>query len=324
MNQETKTSTFTGFLLIGLSSPLFAYSGDSIDKVFESTASFYEDSNGVKRDEWSVSYGSDLGESTKAKVTAHHHYVTAGSDRDKYDGNEVVAEIKQKYNDFIEAELSVGAVYLDNRRTDKRKNYTKYKAKIITKPIKNTTISLEHSDDLLFREVIIEDDNNHLLSGKTTKVSGLWRVSRKIIAEGSMQRRKLSDGNASKQNRATLLYGISPDVPWVWAGVEAQSLSYDEKKNSYWSPTDYKSYALVANGNFPVNKKLNVNVTGSVNRTKEEGKKWASGYSAGVGADFTLSENSHVKADAIYLKSTRDGVDWDSRRVGATFVYSHF
>lgn len=324
MEQGRKASTLSGFVLIGISSPLFAYSGNSIDRVFESTASFYEDSNDVKLNDWSVSYGYDLGKNTKAKVSAHHHYITAGSDRDKYDGNEIIAEIKQKHNDFIETELSVGAVYLDNRRTDKRKNYTKYKAKIVAKPIKNTAITLEHGDDLLFREAIIEDDDNHLLSGKTTKISGSWRVSKRVIAEGSLQHRKLSDGNSSKQNRTALLYGISPDVPWVWAGVEAQSLSYDERKNNYWSPTDYKSYALIANGNFPVNKKLSVNVAGSVNRTKEKDQKWASGYSVGVGADFTLNENSHIKADATYLKSTRDGVDWDGRRVGVDFSYSHF
>ncbi len=312
----------TGTVLLGISIPAFAAPQNSIDGVFEAAATSYEDSNDIKFEDESVSY-THINKNTRAKVSAHHYYIVDGSERDKYDGNEITAGLTQKYN-HIETEVSVGAVYLDNHRTDKRKNHVKYKARVSAKPTGNATVSLEHSDDFLFKEAIITDDENQLLSGKTTKLSASWRVSRRVIAEGSVQRRKLSDGNASRHKRAALLYGISPDVPWVWAGAEVQSLSYDEKKNNYWSPTDYKSYALIANGNFPVSKKLSVNVSGSVNRTKEAGQTWASGYTAGVGADFSLNQNSHVKADAMYLKSTRDGVDWDGKRVGVSFAYSHY
>jgi len=315
---------FVGCVLIYISSPVFADSGNLIDREFASAASFYKDSNNVELDDWSLAYDYNVNKNTRVGVEAHRYYATAGTNRDKYDGNEITANIKQKYNDFIETEASVGAVFMDNRRTDKRKNHVKYKAKITLKPTTDSSVSLEHSNDLLFKEAIINDDDNNLLSGKTTKVSGSWRVSKRFIAEGSSQRRKLSDGNVSKHKRAALLYGISPGVPWVWAGVEAQSLSYDQRKANYWSPSDYKAYALIANGNFPVSKKLSMNMSASVNRTKEKGQSWASGYSAGVGADFAVNENSHVKADALYLKSSRDGVDWDSSRVGVSYTHSHF
>ena len=324
----SSTPAFAGCLLVGISSPVIAQSGNSIDKIFETAAgssvSSYTDSNGVELDDWSLNYEYDSKNNFKAEVSAHHHYVTAGTNRDKYDGNEITAKFGKKLNDSIEAEINVGAIYLDNRRTDNRTNHTKYKAKIMTKPIANSTISLEHGDDLLFREAIIEDDSNRLLSGKTTKLSGTWRVAKRYIAEASTQHRKLSDGNASNHHRAAVLYGISPDIPWIWAGVEAQSLSYDQRKTNYWSPTEYEAYALVANGNFKVTKNLSVNVNGNINRTKEENHEWASGYSAGVGVDYTLSENTRIKADAIYLKSKREKVDWDSSRIGASFEVSHY
>ncbi len=316
--------SLAGSVLIGILTPAFSYPKNSIDGVFEAAASSYEDSNDIKLDEQSVSYAYGVNKNTKVKVSAHHHYIVDGSEKAKYDGNEITAGFTQKYNNYIETDVSVGAVYLDNHRTDKRKNYFKYNAKIIAKPVKDAAISLEHSDDFLFKEAIITDDKNQLLSGKTTKLSGSWRVSKRVIVEGSVQHRKFSDGNVSRHKRAALLYGISPDVPWIWAGAEVQSLSYDEKKNNYWSPTGYKAYALIANGNFPVSKKLNVNVSGSVNRTKEANQNWALGYTAGVGADFTLNDNSHVKADAMYLKSSRDGVDWSGKRVGVSFAYSHY
>lgn len=316
--------TFAGFLLISTSTPIFAQPSNSIDKIFEAAASSYTDSNGVELENWSVNYGYKLENDFQAKVSAHHHYATAETGRDKYDGNEITAQLKKKFNQSIDTEVNVGAIYLDNHRTKKRKHYTEYKAKIVTKPTKSTTASLEYSDNLLFREAIIEDDNNHLLSGKTTKLSGTWRAAKRVIAEASTQRRKLSDGNKSKHNRVAVLYGISPDTPWVWAGVEAQTLSYDKEKTNYWSPTDYKSYALIANGNFKTTENLSLNVNGSINRTKEVNRKWASGYSIGVGADLKLNESSHIKADAVYLKSSRDGIDWDSRRIGATFEVSHY
>lgn len=318
-------------VLVGISTPLVAQPAqpsNSIDKIFETVAgssiSSYTDSNGIELDDWSLSHEYDAKDNFKSKISAHHYYVTAGTNRDKYDGNEITAKFGKKLGNSIEAEVNVGAIYLDNHRTDKRTNHTSYKAKIMTKPSANSTISVEYADELLFREAIIEDDNGRLLSGKTTKLAGTWRVAKRFITEASTQHRKLSDGNASNHHRAAVLYGISPDTPWIWAGVEAQSLSYDQAKTNYWSPTEYKAYALIANANYKVSNNLSVNANGNINRTKEENHDWASGYSAGVGADYALSENAHIKTDAIYLQSTRENVDWDSHRIGASLEVSHY
>jgi len=316
-----------GCIIIGISSPLIAQSGNTIDGVFEAagvSATSYSDSNDVELEDWSLNYSYTLKNNLKTKVSAHHHYVTAGKARDNYDGNELKVEIRKKNTDQIETELTVGAIYLDNQRTNKRTNHVKYKAKITAKPTAKTTYKLEYGNDLLFREALIEADNNQLLSGKTAKLSGTWRLAKRFITEASTQHRKLSDGNTSNQHRVAVLYGISPDTPWVWAGVEAQSLSYDKAKTNYWSPKKYEAYALIANGNFPIKKNINVSLNGNINQTKEENHEWASGFSAGIGADFTLSENAHIKADAVYLKSTRDNIDWDSTRIGASIYISHY
>jgi hypothetical protein len=314
-------------LIIGVATPISAQA-DTVDDIinsFTAQASVYSDSGGIRIEDKSLQYQRRYkSKKTDWKLEAHDYNFKGETGSDSYQGADIVTTISKEFNDYITTELSVGAVYLKNKRTDEKKNFTKYKGKVTLKPNSKLAINIEHDKDLLFKQAIIEDDHNKLVSGKTSRVSASWRAAERIIAEGSSQYRKLSDGNQSKHHRAALLYGISTDTPWVWAGVEAQSLSYDETKSNYWSPTEYKAYALIANGNFAVNKKLNLNVSGSLNRTKEDKFDWATGGAVSVGADYALTKNTKLKAHATYLESTRDNVKWDGSRVGVSFVVSNF
>lgn len=315
-------------LMIGVAAPITAQA-DSVDDIindFTAQASVYSDSGGIRIEDRSVQYQRHYKNKNKPnwKLEAHDYDVSGETGKDTHHGADIVGTITKEFNDYITTELSVGAVYMENQRTRSYSQRGKYKGKVTLKPNNKVSLSLEHGEDLLFKEAIIEDDNNKLVSGKTTRIAGSWRAAERIIAEGSSQYRELSDGNRSKQHRGALLYGISTGTPWVWVGVEAQSLSYDETKSNYWSPQDYEAYALIASGNFKVNDKLSVNVNGSVNRTKEDGFDWASGRSVTVGADYALSKNIHIKPYASYLESNRENVGWDGSRVGVSFVVSDF
>lgn len=313
-------------LLIGAVAPVTSYANniDDIISDFSAGASVYSDKNGISIKDWQLGYENGRKSGTKWKIESHYHDVENEGDKDTYHGEQILGTITQEFNEYIQAELSVGAVYMENQRTHNDKNFTKYKAKVTTKPTKNLTISAEHGEDLLFSEALIEDDNNQLLSGKTSRVSGNWRAAKRIIVEGSSQYRELSDGNRAKQHRGAVLYGISPDTPWVWAGVEAQSLSYDEKKSNYWSPEEYEAYAVVVTSNVKVNDKLSVDVSGNLNRTKEDNFDWSSGNAVSVGATYKVSENTKVKAHATHLESSREKESWNGNSVGASFVVSHF
>ena len=312
-------------LLVSVSFPIVAQA-DSIDDIisdFGAGASVYSDKNGISIKDWSVDYTRGYKNNINWKLGAHYHDVSE-TGKYAYHGNEVIGQITKEFNDYIKGELSIGAIHLENQGTHQHTNFTKYNAKITAQPTKNASITVEHGENLLFQEAIIEDDNKHLVSGKTTKLSGSWRAAKRIIVEGSTQYRELSDGNTSRQNRAAVLYGISPDVPWVWAGVEAQSLSYDDTKNNYWSPEDYEAYAVVLSTNFPINKKLSLSAGGNINRTKEKGYDWASGGTVTVGANYALSKNTSIKAEASYLESTRGNDSWNGNKVGISFVVSDF
>jgi len=314
-------------LIIGVATPITAQA-DAVDDIindFTAQASVYSDSGGIRIEDKSIQYQRRY-KSKKVdwKLEAHHYNFKGETGSDRYQGADIVSTVSKEFNDYIAAELSIGAVYVENKRTTQDKNFTKYRGKVTLKPNNKVTINLEHEKDLLFKQAIIEDDNNKLVSGKTSRVSTSWRAAERVIVEGSSQYRKLSDGNQSKHHRGALLYGISTGTPWVWAGVEVQSLSYDKTKSNYWSPTEYEAYALIANGNFAVNKKLNLNVNASLNRTKEGKFDWATGGAVSVGADYALTKNIKLKAHATYLESTRDNVKWDGSKVGVSFVVSNF
>ena len=315
-------------LMIGVAAPITAQA-DSIDEIindFTAQASVYSDSGGIRIEDKSVQYQRRYknNKGVNWKLETHGYDLRGETGSDTYQGADVVAAISKEFNHYINTELSVGAVYLENQRSRDKTHFNKYKGKVTLKPNSKVSVSLEHGEDLLFKEAIIEDDNKKLVSGKTTRVVGSWRAAKRVIVEGSSQYRKLSDGNRSKQHRAALLYGISTDTPWVWVGVEAQSLAYDKTKANYWSPEEYEAYALIANGNFKVNDKLSLNVNGSINRTKEKGFDWASGRSVTIGADYAVTENVHIKPYASYLESTRENIGWDGNRVGVQFVVSNF
>jgi hypothetical protein len=316
-------------LLIGVAIPITAQA-DTVDDVisnFTAKASAYNDSTGIRIEDRFIQY-ERLQKNKKhkpdLKLEAHDYDVDGETGKDSYHGSDVVGTITKEFNKYVTGEFSVGTVYLENQRTRDYTQFAKYKGKATIKPNSKVTITAEHGEDLLFKEAIIEDDANKLVSGETSRIATTWRAAERIIVEGSSQYRKLSDDNSSEHHRGALLYGISTGTPWVWAGVEAQSLSYDDKKTNYWSPEEYQAYALIANGNFTVTKKLKINANASVNRTKEDNFAWATGGAISVGTDYALTEKTSVKTHATYLQSTRDTTQWNGNSVGASFTVSHF
>ncbi|MCK5896218.1 MAG: hypothetical protein KAG20_05405 [Cocleimonas sp.] len=328
-SSKPNNKTLLSCLLIGIAAPMSSQA-DTVDDVinnFTAKASVYSDSTGIRIENRSVEYQrlyKDKKHKADLKLEAHDYAVDGEKGKDSYHGSDVVGTITKEFNQYVTGEFSVGNVYLENQRTRDYTQFTNYKGKATIKPNSKVTLTAEHGEDLLFKEAIIEDDANKLVSGETTRVAGTWRAAERIIAEGSSQYRKLSDDNSSKHHRAALLYGISTGTPWVWAGVEAQSLSYDEKKSNYWSPEEYEAYALIANGNFTVTKKLKINANASINRTKEDNFAWATGGAITIGTDYALTEKTSVKTHATYLQSTRDTTEWNGNSVGASFTVSHF
>ncbi|MCK5917358.1 MAG: hypothetical protein KAG34_02980 [Cocleimonas sp.] len=316
-------------LMIGIVAPITAQA-DSVDDVindFSAKVSVYSDSGGIRIEDRSVQYQrhyKDKKNKADWKLEAHDYDIKGETGSDIYHGPDIVGTITKEFNNYVTGELSVGVIYLENQRTSDYTRRNKYNAKATIKPNKKVTITAEHGEGFLFKEAIIEDDNNKLVSGQTSKVTGSWRAAERVILEGGSQYRRLSDGNKSRLHRGAALYGISTGTPWLWAGVEAQTLSYEDSKSNYWSPKDYEAYSVLITGNHKITEKLNIDGNANINRTKENNADWATGGAVTIGANYALTENTSVRADASYLESTRDGVKWDGNKVGASFIVSTF
>lgn len=130
-------------------------------------------------------------------------------------------------------------------------------------------------------------------------------------------------GNRARESKAGAYYGISPDWPWVWAGVEVGHLDYAQQKDQYWTPKKHRSAALVLDANFPVTEKLELSTGLSAGRSRAEGTSSSHDYGASVGANYKISKNTKLSLDAHHYKSSQDNDRWheNGMTVGVVFDF---
>ncbi|MCK5901673.1 MAG: hypothetical protein KAG28_00875 [Cocleimonas sp.] len=322
--------TLLSCLVIGVLTPVssntFADTVDSIISDFSAGASAYRDNTGTRIKDTGIAYEYGKKHVIKGKVEVHHYKARGETGNDDHYGHEVLGTITKDFNDYIKTEVSVGSVDFKNDRTKKHTRLTKHKAKITFTPHHTVKLAAEHKKDFLFKEAIVTDDSNKLVSAKTSKVSARWRAHDRLLVKGSSQQRKLSDDNRSKKHDAAVLYRLSSshNPAKVWTGVEAQSQTYDKSKSNYWSPEDYQSYALVIKSKLPVTERLNLTANASINRSKQKDFESVTGGAVKLGANYALTQKTQLKAHASHVESSRKATNWNSSKVGMSFTVSDF
>ena len=126
---------------------------------------------------------------------------------------------------------------------------------------------------------------------------------------------KLSDSNMRRQHNLALMYGISIGQPWIWAGIKASVLHYDDAAPGYWSPDRSETIGAAFEGSFPVIPGLSASISASVDWLKENGES-GDGSSLFAGADWALKEHYTLRIGYSRMVSTQDGSDWRQNGIG--------
>ncbi len=230
--------------------------------------------------------------------------------QDNYKGSEYSASVAQKINKQLSAEVGLGHSELKNKRTGITDQLTSYSAKAKLAITDKLVVHAKQERQYLFDHAIIESDSGKLVHGDTSDLGLYWRAHDKWRVQGNILKQGLSDGNDSQKISGAVLYGISSGWPWIWTGIKAEKLEYDEQRASYWTPADYQSYGLTLDSSFPVSKDLSMSLGANFNRSKEDNNPSGTGYSVSAGADWKVAENISLKATGYLLESTQETSEW--------------
>lgn len=291
----------------------------------DAQASLYSDSDDLEVQQYSLGY--KQGESifdyrheqdrvgdTQWGVKIQRNRINQRNEAD-YSGYAGAVNVSHKFSDGLSLAGAIGRSQLENSIKQADDALTTYDVQARLRLNPQLELHADHKKDYLFNDAIVEDDNGKLLSGRSSDVSLQWRPQKKIRVQGGVGHRSLSDGNQSDKVSGAVLYGISPDWPWIWTGVSAEHLSYDQDKASYWTPDTYTSYGVVVDSNFPVNDKVSLSLGGNLNRSKEDKNPAGTGYALSAGANWNVTENVDLDINGYVLKSSQEASDWKQDQV---------
>lgn len=146
-----------------------------------------------------------------------------------------------------------------------------------------------------------------------------WTPIQKLRINFTETRWDLSDDNISHDYQANLLYGISPDWPWIWAGLNYEHLGYDETKPNYWTPFEFHSYGFVFDSSFPITNNLTGAVSANISRIKEDMYPLGNGNSYVVGLDYKLTKTQTLRLGFSHIDSKQNNSDWKENTLRVSF-----
>lgn len=279
-------------------------------------------SSDLDRNTINFSYGSQQGESGFGGSAAHHRI---DDQADAFRANEIKLRGGHQINDTFFVEGGVGYNKIDSEHDNRSEDLTTYQVGARAKLNDQINMGIEHKKDFTYRDQIITNQAGKILNAKTTQADIKFRPAERIRIEAEAGQRKISDGNSSENYKIGAYYGISPSWPWIWAGVEYSSLDFKYQDEGYWTPNNHRSVAGTISASFPVNDKLSMSSSLSINRNKNDDTDGThTGYYASVGADMKVTPNSTLSAKAHYIKSKQDDSDWDQTGANLGYTFNHY
>lgn len=181
---------------------------------------------------------------------------------------------------------------------------------------RSASLQLETARDFIYRGGSVTGGINQQLTAREHSVSLRWRphLRLRLQAQGRYREHDPDAENVGRQGEISAMYGISPGWPWVWAGVGAEQLRYDEQVPAYWSPERYTAYGLRFESSFPVVARLSGSAAANLNRQEENGAS-GTGYYLQAGLQYRLYGQLYARLDVSRSKSLQQSSDWSSETV---------
>jgi hypothetical protein len=117
----------------------------------------------------------------------------------------------------------------------------------------------------------------------------------------------MSDSNTMFWTDFEMLYGISPEWPWIWAGAGVYFQKFEFESDDYWSPSQYLSYGPRLDSSFPISSRLTGWAEIHINIVTENSVFEEIGDFASLGLDFAVTPKTHLLFGITRSDSIRDG-----------------
>ncbi|HKZ74028.1 MAG TPA: hypothetical protein VJ011_08185 [Steroidobacteraceae bacterium] len=276
-----------------------------------------ETTDGFERREWLFTYRNhrrDMSwpwEESKAKdfdwgVDLRRN--TGSSGDDGFEAHRFAGMLGKRFSPGLYAEVWLGNHRLDAPSRDA--SITTYEATVRLTAGDALDVRVQTGRDYLYREAFLPAGVTDLLAGRTHSVGLLWRPQPRLRAVGNVERRSLDDGNTGRRYAFSLLYGISPDWPWIWIGVGGEWLGYDEQRAGYWSPDDFRSVGVRLQAAFPLSERIEADASVNVDQLDESDIGTGDGQYLEAGLTYSLTPTLRLRLNAQRVNSLQAGDRW--------------
>ena len=241
-------------------------------------------------------------------IDAHHyHGQTSGTD---FNGQHLEGIIGWRYSESSYLNGRFGFHRLDVADQNDTRSRPTYDLNAHFGLADDFDLQINVTDDYVYALGMQPAGAREFLHADQWQMSFDYRVSDTVRMSGTASLWSLSDSNSRRQHSASLLYGISPVQPWIWAGVSYEYLRFFHAKPGYWTPYDYLSVNLVFESSFPIFENLSGALSASLSKIKEDQNPVGDGDSFNAGLDYALTENITLRVGISRITSVQSGSGW--------------
>lgn len=179
------------------------------------------------------------------------------------------------------------------------------------------SVQLETGRDFIYSDGAVTGGITRQLTALEHSAAFRWRPHQRlrILGQGGYrQYDEENEENVARQADMSAMYGISPEWPWVWAGLGAYALKYEKEVADYWSPTRYVAYGPRLESSFPLYKRLSATAALNLNRQSENGVK-GNGYDIKAGMQYRLYGHLYARLELSKAKSLQYKSTWKSDNI---------
>lgn len=313
ITSATLTVSLTCLLFLGYSK--IAYTKDK----YTLQATHSSTSDNIDLDILNISYISNLREHFWPYLKTGDSVFDWGIDFHRYDGQADGTEFLGyqlegifgiQVTDISYVGLKLGSHSLEVPSTNSRKNQETYDLYAQLGISKKFIVNLNFSDDYVYKFGLQPAGAREFLNAEIRTTGVTWRPFETLRISAQRSSWTLSDTNKKHENKASMLYGLSPGWPWIWAGVVYEKLEYTQSKPDYWTPTSFRSTGLAFESSFPISAGLTGAVAATVTSFKEDSNSNGNGGSLDIGLDYEIIQSYILRLGFSRIISQQGKSDW--------------
>ncbi len=221
----------------------------------------------------------------------------------------VAPQLTHFIDDTLRLNYQLGIYHLDFFNQN---DLNKAKAKIEIKKQFKESLFLDASIDrgFLFHATVPLAGHPDIFYGTQVDSRVLYRFLESFDFSLRNRSQFFSDKNQSTQNEIQLLYALMRFPHWVLVGFGAETLTFHQRSNNYWSPRFFRSLGPRIDLSLNVFKSLNYFLGGSYNFFKEDDFDQGSGFYGRSGLFWGDRNDWTITLYTERNESTQNGRIW--------------